>query len=290
MRAGMRPERRAVGTASRSAEKILAAARNRLQALQREVEAFLCDPDPDPEAVHRLHTMIRRLRAAYRHSRRYLRRGPAHRQQELERRLSAISRSVGALRDLDLRLHRVGEAPAGRESPAEKRRRGLLKGRLGDEARIGRELLKARLRAEEGLFEALGARTPMSSCRILPVPRETPGRILRAYRRARRRPDAERIHRLRILLREHRYLEEFLGSLPGPAPPPYPRSLNRLQQKLGRVHDLELLRAWMEREHPMDPDGEWGRTLRTELRAERRSLRVELRRRPVSGAIRARNA
>ncbi len=263
-----------------------------LAAARRTVAEFRRDPAPDPEAVHRLHVELRRLRAAGRIARRGLRRGPARRhRQVLERRLAAIARSVGEIRDLDQKVLRVGTPPRGREPPRERRRREELLDRLRDEARIGREIVKARLRAEEGLFEELARRPPPSALRAVPGlrSRRRPRRLAAAYRRARRRPGTERIHRLRIRLREHRHRSELLREgAPGPPTAAFPAGLHRLLHRLGRVHDLALLWSWLTTEEPLPPEGVWGRELHSELRAERRRLAAELRRPSVARELRPR--
>ncbi len=133
----------------------------RLAARDTEVagaaRAFLGLPDPTPEQVHRLHAELRRLRVEHRLFRSLLRPDGTDRARALDRRLAEVARRVGTVRDADVELHLLEPTPRGTRSAAASP--GDLVRRLRDDARIGRELLRAYLQAElrAGLFEGLGA-------------------------------------------------------------------------------------------------------------------------------------
>jgi CHAD domain-containing protein len=268
----------------------------RLAVVQRSLDQVVLDSYPSPERLHRLHADLRRLRVEYRVlSGRFPSALKGH-ARALDRRLAELARRVGEVRDSDVQLHLLEEAARREGSRSLRFSHEELLRRFADDARTGRELLRAYVRAEHEseLLEELGrtiesgrpvggSLSPRLLERVLDRERD---RLARAFRRARRRPSVPRTHRLRIRLRRYRYLLELVGTLPGPPPESYPARLDRLQRDLGRVHDLDLLTDWIDGLPPEVRDAEWARGLRREHREARRELRNDLDRGSVKAAIR----
>jgi CHAD domain-containing protein len=276
------------------AEAIGARLRARLAVLQRSLDQVVLDGYPSPERLHRLHADLRRLRVEYRLMATGFSPTLRGHARALDRRLSELARRVGEVRDSDVQLHLLEEAARHESSGSLRFAHEELLRRFADDARTGRELLRAYVRAEHEaeLLEALtrsldepgrSSFPPARLERRLTRDRE---RLRRAFKKARRKPSVPRSHRLRIRLRRLRYLTELMGTLPGPRPPPYPTRLIRLQRDLGRVHDLDLLIDWMDGLPPGVRDSEWARGLRREQHEARRALRAELDRGAVRAAIR----
>jgi len=72
--------------------------------------------------------------------------------------------------------------------------------------------------------------------------RERAARALRDYRRA---PDMHRLHEFRIALKKYRYLLEIHADALRRAEPAL-RTLKTLQDYIGAMHDLEVLREWLQ--------------------------------------------
>ncbi len=62
-----------------------------------------------------------------------------------------------------------------------------------------------------------------------------------------------RLHRLRLQVKKLRYAGELLQAMQPRAPIPALAALRRLQERLGELHDLRLLRKWLRRELPAGP-------------------------------------
>jgi CHAD domain-containing protein len=105
--------------------------------------------------------------------------------------------------------------------------------------------------------------------------RQRQGRVRKAHRKARRRPTSERLHRLRIRIRQWRHLASLELAARATANHPPPPSWQRLQGRLGRLHDLDVALATV----PEDlVDADPPRRLRERRRALRRSVRASLER------------
>ncbi len=269
----------------------------RLAARDTEVagaaRAFLGLPDPTPEQVHRLHAELRRLRVEHRLFRSLLRPDGTDRARALDRRLAEVARRVGTVRDADVELHLLEPTPRGTRSAAASP--GDLVRRLRDDARIGRELLRAYLQAElrAGLFEGLGATLaqPLDRKAAARFPEaeveRARRRLLRAFKRARRQLSERRAHLLRVQLRRTRYLMEFLGTVPGAGRGEYPKRLARLQHQLGRLHDLDVLHGWIEGLAPALQRSEWARRTDAVREATRQRVRRELDRTALKEGLRS---
>jgi CHAD domain-containing protein len=191
-------------------------------------------------------------------------------------RIRRLARLVGRVRDRDVTSALL--APRGRRPEANGTARAWNEflGRLREDTHTGRELLRAFLRTERqaGLFdrvEALLGLPPRADAnrglhRILADERRRrQSRVRKAHRRARRDPTSERLHRLRIRIRQWRHLAtlEVAARAVSMRPPP---SWQRLQDRLGRLHDLDVALATI----PEDL-GETGPGVR--LKDSRRRLR-----------------
>lgn len=277
-------------------DAVAARLRARLAVLERAIDDLLRHAHPSAERLHRLHRELRRLRVEYRLWRRSLPPRAAEQGEALDHRVAELARRVGEVRDSDVHLE-MTLRPGGRSEPAVTRRhREELARRLRDDARIGRELLRAYLRAEReaGLLTELTSSWERSPGRVgrplttSSVHAETVrlrARLVRALRRARRKPNVERAHRLRIVLRRSRYLFEFLATVPGAALGRYPVRLVRLQQRLGRVHDLDLLYDWVAGLAPELRESPWAVELGRRRKEARAELEAELGRRSLRASV-----
>jgi CHAD domain-containing protein len=251
-----------------------------------------------PEEVHDLHRELRRLASGLTVWGRLVptRLGPSV--AEVARRVRRLARLVGRLRDRDVTVTLLTPDPRRGARVEDLRFWAEYLGRVREDTRTGRELLRAFLRSERqgGLFERAEAvldlppRTDADRglARILAEERRSrQGRVRRAHRRARRRPSSERLHRLRIRIRQWRHLaalEAATGAIVTRPPPTWPR----LQARLGKLHDLDVAIATV----PEELDGAApALRLRRRRRRLRRSVQDELERivaRPRKAAALAR--
>jgi len=253
------------------------------------VDEVLRWPHPSPESLHHLHRDMRRLGAGLGVWQRLL----ASRDRELLRPLDArvrrLSRLVGRVRDRDIAialLERVDGKPYSRR---EARRLAQYRTRLRDDARTGRELLRAFLRAERDahLFDRV-----QDSFHVKPPARRATGlpsliakshdrnreRLEEAHRRARRRPTAARLHRLRIRVRGLRHLSEISTRVVPNSTPGFTPALRKLQGDLGRLHDLDVVLDGLDREVRSTA---WAEALRRKRRRQRRRIAERLRDGPL---------
>jgi CHAD domain-containing protein len=271
--------------------------RGRHAVLLRSVDEFLRASYPTPERVHRLHSDLRRLRTEFRFWRSTLGSVAAEHARAIDRRLAETSRRTGEVRDADVQLELLDRFLPQVDSKPDRELGEQLLHRFRDDCHIGRELLRAYLRAESdtGMFSELRrsledppGRTPRP-LRVedltgpVDVARE---RLWKAYRRARRRTSIQRAHRLRIRLRRMRYVIDFLSAIRGSGLGAYPGRLVRLQRLLGRLHDLDLRAEWVGAFSGALRNAPTGREVLEEHRTLRRELREELRAKATRNAIR----
>lgn len=256
------------------------------------IQEFVVSSDPSVERLHRLHAALRRLRVEYRLWRELLPAAAAQRAVAFDRRLAEVARRVGEVRDADVQLQLLEAAPDAARSPDDPPAEHL--GRLRDDARIGRELVRAYLQAElhAGLFDGLRTMLDVAPTRTAldrfpeAALERMRRRLLRSLRRARARLSPQRAHFLRLRLRRSRYLMDFLGSFPELSRGAFPDRLVRLQRLLGRLHDLDLLADWIEGLAEKHREAGWAVHLLDEQKATRMRIRKELDRKALRIAVR----
>ncbi|HEV2519787.1 MAG TPA: CHAD domain-containing protein [Thermoplasmata archaeon] len=252
--------------------------------------------DPTPEQLHRFHQRLRRLRGAVRIAASLLPRAHEEIASEVDRRLRRVARLVGEVRDFDVAAAHLSDPrlttspePPGALLETEVRR-------LREEARTGRALLGAFLRSEidRGLFRE-AEEILRSSPRRLRGPgawracrsavKWVRSRLERALKKARRRGDPDRMHRLRMELRRAHLVSDFIDAAVGRRESSYPGRLARLQRALGTLHDLDLLMEGLEALGARVSDSEWIRREDRRRRALRKRLTSEVGRRSTKFAI-----
>ncbi|HTW40569.1 MAG TPA: CHAD domain-containing protein [Thermoplasmata archaeon] len=265
------------------------------ETLARELERLLSDvagtvddvadrPHPLPESLHQLHREMRRLRHALGIWQRLLSARDRALVRPLDARLKRLARLVGRVRDRDVMLDLIEGGslpkPSGRDAWAVAR----LRSRLRDDARTGRELLRVYLRSERDahLFEGLRESVDFTPRRgaapqLAEVLREEQSErradVRSAQRRARKRPSSNRLHQLRIEVRRLRHLSEVRRRLQPTNRIAFPSTVRRLQSRLGRLHDLDLVIAGLDPELRATA---WGQMLKKERRKARGSVRRAL--------------
>ena len=202
----------------------------------------------------------------------------------LVRRLKRLARLVGQARDRDIVLELLERTRPSGATPADTRRFHEFWGRLRDDSRTGRELLRAFLTTERdaGLFRSIGEsldrppRSRAASDLTRLMAQENALRhekVRRAHRRATERPSSDRLHRLRIRLRQFRHASELTRVVDPAVADPVPVSYRRLQTRLGKLHDLDVALATLD---PPLARSAWAADLRQARRRTRTAARVEL--------------
>jgi CHAD domain-containing protein len=255
-----------------------------LTAVDRSVDTVIRRPHPPAALLHDLHRDLRRLVGGLVVWTRVLPRREASHLETLIPRARRLSRLVGRVRDKDVTNALFVRHARTTDDPEESARVLRFLMRLRDDARTGRELLRAFLQTERerGLFAEIGAflaRPPARGpsvrlARLLAEEAATHnGRVHKAREKARRRPSPERLHRLRIRVRQLRHFAELVSEVSPDAVGRVPLSLRRLQGRLGRLHDLDVALG------TLDPDlhgTAWARRLYDQRRRMRREARSAL--------------
>lgn len=253
-----------------------------LATLEREIDVGLGHAALTPEETHEIHRELRRLASGLTVWGQLVAANQAEAVRQTAQRVRRLARLVGRARDRDVTTALL--APAGRPRPngsVEPWREFL--GRLREDTHTGRELLRAFLRTERqaGLFdraEALLGVLPRTDAdrglhRILAEERRRrQAKVRKAHRRARRDPTSERLHRLRIRIRQWRHLSTLEVAARATESRP-PTSWQNLQDRLGRLHDLDVALATV----PEDlADSGPVRQLKQRRRKLRQSVRTSL--------------
>ncbi len=240
---------------------------------------------PTPESLHELHREMRRLRHALALWVEVLGARQRDLVRPLDQRLKRLARLIGRVRDRDVVLDLLEGGSLPRPVREDAALVARLRARLRDDGRTGRELLRVFLRSErdahlfEGLRESLeltpraGSGNQLAALLEEEVDRRD-ARVRAAHKKARQRPTSNRLHRLRIQVRRLRHLSEVRSRLDGAGRDGFPPAARRLQARLGRLHDLDVVLA------DLDPDlksTDWARALRRERRSVRNSIRTTLR-------------
>jgi CHAD domain-containing protein len=270
---------------TRARPALLARELDRLLAeVAGSVDNVVAHAYPTPESLHGLHREMRRLRHALVVWQRLLPRRDQELVRPLDRRLKRLARLVGRVRDRDVMIALLENGSLPPPSRRDARSIARWSARLRDDARTGRELLLVYLRSErdahlfEGLRESVdfvprkdaGTQLP----RVLDAEQaERRDDVRSAHRRARRRPTSTRLHHLRIQVRRLRHLAEVRGRLGGRNGAIFPPATRRLQTRLGRLHDLDLVLGGLDTNLAAS---EWGKALKAERRRVRRSIRRSL--------------
>ncbi len=252
--------------------------------VDRLVDETVGHAHPPVALLRDLHRQMRRLVVALTIWARLLSAADEERARPVVKRLRRLARLVGRVRDKDVTAGLLAPEGVGPGSPSERLLVRRFLGRIHEDARTGRELLKAYLttargagalgQAREALLRPLrrgvGARIPTLLSREAG---EFERRLLKSLRRARRTPSPERLHRLRIRIRQLRQFSGLSGRSASPRRPPLPRGLKDLQARLGHLHDLDVALATL----PPGLEGSsLGRRLRARRRSTRRTIRTEL--------------
>lgn len=272
------PSERPRGTAT--AEPLAKEIDRILAEASREVDGVIDHPYPTPESLHRLHREMRRLRTGLSVWEELLGSTDRASLKPLDRRIRRLARLVGQVRDRDVALALLEGVGSRADSRREVDQLNRYRARLRDDARTGRELLRAFLRAEreKRLLDDVGETVRTGSLtvrgsRLLRVLEEHETReresVARAHRRARKRPSMNRLHRLRIRVRRMRQVSDLASAVDPGRNGTLANSLRRLQQHLGRLHDLDVL--FLDLEPLMRRTG-WGKMLRKERGRQRRSI------------------
>lgn len=246
----------------------------------KATDQVISSAHPSPASLHRLHRQMRRLRTGLALWESLLPNAERELLRPLDARIKRLSRLVGRIRDRDIALSLLQRFDGKRAGPRDLVRVTRYRIRVQDDARTGRELLRAFLRSEvqahlfDGVAERLRILPRAGSFRdphraILLAHARTDDNLRRAYRRARRRPSIERLHRLRICIRRARQFSDLVVALDPQHEHKLPGSLAHLQKELGDLHDLDLVLGGL--------DGEvrktaWADTLREERRRRRKDV------------------
>ncbi|HLN51834.1 MAG TPA: CHAD domain-containing protein [Thermoplasmata archaeon] len=255
-----------------------------LDAVDRSVDTVIRRPHPPAPLLHDLHRDMRRLVGGLSVWAQVLPKRDATKLELLIPRARRLSRLVGRVRDKDVTIALFSRYAQETDDAEEAARILRFLMRLRDDARTGRELLRAFLRTERerGLFAEIGAfvtrppaRGPSERLRRLLAEEAATrhGRVTRARERARRRPSPERLHRLRIRVRQLRHFADLVAEVAPESVGRVPLVLRRLQSRLGRLHDLDVALG------TLDPDlhgTAWARRLYNQRRRMRRQARVAL--------------
>lgn len=246
----------------------------------RGVEAVVDRPHATPALLHDLHRDMRRLRTGLAVWEQLLDKPDRAQLGPIDRRIRRLAQLIGQVRDRDVAVDLLGSVEAKARSAEERERLDRYRARLHDDARTGRELLRAFLRSERdallfdevrGVLRARARPTRSDRLHRLLSEHQTSGhmRLVEAHRKARKRPTMDRLHRLRIRVRRLRQISDLASTVDTEARGTVAASLRRLQQHLGRLHDLDLLLGGLD---PSLRDTRWAKALRKERRRQRRAV------------------
>lgn len=258
--------------------------RQLLATIEKQIDTAIGHPSPPPSLLHDLHRELRRLAGGLTLWGELLAPRDAADIRPLVQRVRRLARLVGRVRDRDVTLALLEPLGGTRDSARSSRAFREFLGRLREDGRTGRELLRAFLtterrggildQARDILGRAIRSGAGPQLAHIFDDEWQAHRRRVRkAHRRARKHPDPDRLHRLRIHIRRWRHLAS-LGEIARVAPPePVAPGLRALQDRLGHLHDLDIALTSL-------PDGiartGAARRLATTLERERRAISAAL--------------
>jgi len=251
-----------------------------LEEATRAVDQVVASTHPSPESLHRLHRQMRRLRTGLALWEALLPSAERDLLHPLDVRIKRLSRLVGRIRDRDISLALLQRFGGKRPGRRDLLRLEEYRTRVQDDARTGRELLRAFLRSERQarLLDDVGERLrslPRSGSfrdpqrAVALAHARTHENLRRAHRKALRRPSMERLHRLRIRIRRARQFTDLAVALDPRHERGFSSSLVRLQKDLGDLHDLDMVLVGLDEEVRKTA---WADALRDERRRRRREV------------------
>lgn len=251
-----------------------------LEEVTKAVDFVVAAPHPSPESLHRLHRQMRRLRTGLALWEALLPSAERELLHPLEVRVKRLSRLVGRIRDRDIALSLLQRFNRKTAKPRDIEIVERYRTRVQDDARTGRELLRAFLRSErqarllDDVGERLRSLPRTGSFRdarraVVQAHTRTHDNLRRAHRKALRRPTMERLHRLRIRIRRARQFTDLAVTLDPAHERAFSSSWARLQKDLGDLHDLDMILVGLD-------DDLWKTDWAKGLRRERRRLRREI--------------
>jgi len=255
-----------------------------LEETTRAVDLVVASAHPTPESLHRLHRQMRRLRTGLALWEALLPGAERELLHPLDVRIKRLSRLVGRIRDRDIALSLVQRFDRRHADLQDVLAVERYRTRVQDDARTGRELLRAFLRSERQarLLDDVAERLrslPRSGSfkdaeRAVRVAHDrTTENLRRAHRKALRRPSMERLHRLRIRIRRARQFSDLAVILDPRHEKGFSSAMVRLQKDLGDLHDLDMVLVGLEKDVRST---EWADELRKERRRRRRVILTNL--------------
>lgn len=267
----------------------------RLERLRRELERLVHtgargaddvvrSPHSSPSVLHAIHRNLRRLRTGLAVWIELVRPSRRDRLVQLDRRLRRLAQLVGQVRDRDVAVDLLGSVEPTARRRRDREQLARYQAQLRDDARTGRELLRALFRSETDarLFDEVAdvLSEPVRDGADRAIPRllsdhrsKGHAKLVTAHRRARRRPSMNRLHRLRIRVRRLRQFTDLVSEVDRDMAPPLVGSWRSLQQGLGRLHDLDVM---LYRLDTTLRSTRWARALRKERRRQRRRIIASL--------------
>ncbi len=214
--------------------------------------------DLNTEAVHQTRIAIRRLRAALRAMKPYLR---ASLRRRLIATLRQLTSNLEATREADIRELAVktllGGLYVADRSQAHQLRVTVAAQRATARQELRDLLTSAAWRHRLSLLQR-DSRQPLvnpsrkdSLLLIRDVLARRQHRLHHALHHVGRNP--RKLHRLRLRIKASRYLDEDFGSLMSASPDRELKSLRELQNRLGEYHDNWRLKKWLRRESTAHP-------------------------------------
>ena len=251
-----------------------------LSEVTKAVDSVVASPHPSPESLHRLHRQMRRLRTGLALWEALLPSAERELVHPLDVRVKRLSRLVGRIRDRDIAISLLARFDREKASHRDLARVERYRTRVQDDARTGRELLRAFLRSERQarLLDDVGERLrslPRSGSfrdarRAVALAHErTHDNLRRAHRKAIRKPTMQRLHRLRIRIRRARQFSDLAVLLDPRHERPFSSSMVKLQKDLGDLHDLDMILVGLDDDVLKTA---WAEGLRGERRRRRKAI------------------